>query len=252
MTCTDKNVIIKPLEISDKISAFARISDNFASFALRDEKASSYNKSEMEAVSLKYANSREKISQKSCEIAALYEKKFHETASRMCFGNTKENQNYMICGFMRITQRETGKTRYLPLAFYKVKLWKEYDYFYSFVSDQPVINTVLVNYLSGNTLHKEFAGCKTPSDVFMRFENLANIARKKHQAEFSDVCVIYERALIKADFSEYFLRNDIKAHASKMLKNSNYELILSMDTASNPANRENKADDVDAGHCGNT
>ena len=246
---SDKEAVrtIKPLEISDKISAFAGISDNFASFALREEKSSSYNKSEMEAVSLKYANFREKISQKSCEIAGLYEKKFHETASRMCFGNTKENQNYMICGFMRITRRETRNTRYLPLAFYKVKLWKEYDYFYSFVSDQPVINTVLVNYLSGSALHKEFAGCKTPSDVFMQFENLASFARKKHQAEFSDVCVIYERALIKADFSEYILRNDIKAHASKMLKNSNYELILAKGAKSNPANRENKADDVDAG-----
>lgn len=118
---SDKEAVrtIKPLEISDKISAFAGISDNFASFALRDEKASSYNKSEMEAVSLKYANFREKISQKSCEIAGLYEKKFHETASRMCFGNTKENQNYMICGFMRITRRETGNTRYLPLRFIK-------------------------------------------------------------------------------------------------------------------------------------
>ena len=32
-----------------------------------------------------------------------------------------------------------------------------------------------------------------------------------------------------------------------MLKNSNYELILARGAKSNPANRENKADDVDAG-----
>lgn len=53
-----------------------------ASFALKDERVTAYNKAELEEVRAAFAAFRARISEKKYIVSGLYEKSFHERVSR--------------------------------------------------------------------------------------------------------------------------------------------------------------------------
>lgn len=216
-----QSVVIGPMEISEKPSRFAGLSDDFASFALKDERVTAYNKAELEEVCAAFAAFRARISEKKYIVSGLYEKSFHERVSRMTFGKAAGFENYAVAGFLRLCERETGETRYLPLAFVRVSLARNFDYRFCPDNGAPILNSLAASCL----------GVKLPSDgkpdsipeILAFFEKAAKAG---YNDEYSEIRVIRETALIKADLADYILWNDIGQHARTMLKNKSFEEVL--------------------------
>lgn len=218
----EKNVFV-PLEISEKLDIYAGLADNFASFATKDIKQKAYNKAEFEQVQTKYASFCSRILSKKNIVTGLHENSFHEKASRMTFGNAKGMKNYLIGGFVRLTEAQTGETRFLPISFSEITLDYRYNYSFTRASSRLVTNTVLASYLTNR--YVDFSGINTIEKAFQLFEKLAESARK-FTPEFSEITLIKEYAIIKADLSDYILWNDIKLHGKNMLSNKNFASVL--------------------------
>ena len=221
---SDRGTFVDPLEISEKPAPFAGLADDFASFALKDERVNAYNKAELEAVSAALDGFREKIRDKKTCVAGLYERAFHERASRMAFGDAPGMKNYLIYGFVRLRERENAETRYLPLCFAEIEFSRDERYRFSLKPGAPVVNTVLASYLSED--EPSFCGDDTPEKAFAHFEALAAEAVNGKNEAFSEIRVIREAALIKADLSDFILWNDIRENARVMLRNQNFASLL--------------------------
>ncbi len=217
-------VIVRPLEISEKIEAYAGLSDGFAAFALKNAKQKQHNKAELEQTTSMYASFRQRIAEKKNVVAGIYENVFHERISRMTFGNTSGMSNYLICGFVRLTEASSGEIRYLPACFKKIEMDFRYDYSFIEKPSRLVVNTVLASHLA----HRDVpvSGIDTAERAFDMFESLLRNA-KGRTSEFSEIKLIKEYALIKADLSDFILWNDMKQYGRKMLTNNNFSAILS-------------------------
>lgn len=217
-------VIVRPIEISEKIEAYAGLSDGFASFALKDAKQKRHNKAELEQATSLYASFKQRISEKKNVVAGIYENVFHERISRMAFGNTAGTSNYLICGFVRLTDANSGETRYLPACFKKIDIDFRYDYSFCHKPSRLIVNTILAAHLARKDV--SVSATDTVEKAFDMFESLVNNA-KGITREFSEIKFIKEYALIKADLSDFILWNDMKLYGRKMLTNNNFSAILS-------------------------
>lgn len=216
-----QSVRIGPMEISEKPARFAGLADDFASFALKDERAVAYNKAELEEARAAFSAFQKRIVEKKYVVSGLYEKTFHEKISRMTFGKAPGLSGYAIAGFLRLCERESGETRYLPLSFVRVSFARKFDYFFCPETDTPVINGLAAASLDVK-LPKN-GNIDSVSEVFAFFEKAVKDARP---GEYSDIRVIRETALIKADLAEYILWSNIGSYARTMLKNKNFESLL--------------------------
>lgn len=226
---TEKTYFV-PLEISEKLDAFAGISDNFASFATREAKKKAYNKAELEQIMTMYVSFRHRIASKKNLVAGIYENSFHEKASRMAFGKARGMENYLICGFVKLTEGRTGETRYLPVSFSAIDLDYRYNYSFSKKPSRLIVNTVLASYLTNRDM--DFLGTDTPEKALDIFEKLADSARK-NKTDFSEITLIKEYALIKADLSDFVLWNDIRLYGKNMLTNRNFTSVISCEKQKN-------------------
>ena len=215
---------VRPMEVSEKPSVFAGLSDDFAAFALKDEKIHAYNKAELVNVHTAYTAFRRRIAEKPYTVAGVYEKSFHERISRMTFSEAPGVKNYMIYGFVRLCERENGETRYLPLCFVEAALERDGDYAYIPGKEAPILNTVLLSYLAEHDV--DTAGAETPTRAVQLCERLAAEAFTRRASDFSEIRVIDEAALIKVDLSDFILWNSIRLHARTMLKNKNFCALL--------------------------
>ena len=230
----EENITVRPMEISEKISDFRDVSDNFASFAFKDLKKKEYNQTERVHIAESYSEFKTRISAKKYVTAGLYEKVFHEHISRICYGAVNSSRKYLICGFMRMTDVKDMETRYFPLAFQEVETGCDYDYWFSVKKYGFVLNTFFASMLSADS--KVSSAIDSKEKAFAFFENLAEKVRMS--GDYSDVSVIYEYALTNVDLSDAVLWNDINKNGKKMLANAEFSNIL----AGNRNDRENKGD----------
>lgn len=226
---------VRPMAVNESIAEFAGMADNFASFALKDTKQKDFNKSELAETAPKYEDFVGKIKAKNYVTAGMYEKQFREQISRICFGTVPGMSNYMICGFIRLTDAESGETTYFPIAFAEAEIICGFDYSVKLSDRRLIINTVLASYLARRD--EKYGDIDTLEKAFALFEYLAEKA--KNGGEFSDASVIREFALIKADFSEFALWNDIRLFGKDMLSNKNFSAIISSTPAESEQTAEN-------------
>lgn len=235
-TAVSDGILVKPMEVSENLAEYAGISDGFASFALKDTKSKAYNKAELAEVTEKYRGFVRRIKSKGCAVVGMYEKQFHERISRMCFGLTPGYANYIICGFVRLTDSQTAEVTYFPIAFADASLTCDFDYLLKLSGRRVILNTVLASYLARNAVD---AGTADSIDkAFALFENLAEKAIGS--GEFSEVKIIREFALIKADFSELALWNDIRSNTKNMLSGGLSELLAEKSHNSEEADKAEK------------
>lgn len=215
-------MVIRPLEISEKISDFRDISDNFASFAFKDLKKKNYNSNELIVINNQYGEFLSRIKSKSHVVAGVYEKVFHDRISRMCYGTASGLSNYIISGFLRLTDKKGEETAYIPLCFTPVDIKCNYDYYLKIKKDRYIVNTALATMLKGD--EKSIRSIDTIEAMFKYFEELSTVAKKS--GDYADVTVIYEYALVKTDLSYGVMWNDIKNNGRKMLSNTNFATLL--------------------------
>ena len=215
-------VTFKPMEISEKLSDFRDISDNFGAFAFSGLKKKEYNKNEMMAVVSLFKEFKSRIESKKYVVSGLYENVFHEKVSRMCYGSVPGMKNYLTAGFLRMTDAKNAETVYLPLCFAEADIDCDYDYRFR-LSDKPIIvNTVVASFFECQ--ESEVNSADTLEKVYALFEEAASRAVRK--GDYSEAVLLKEFALIKADISEVVLWNDIRRNGKKMLANENFADVL--------------------------
>lgn len=212
---------IGPMEISEKPARFASLADDFAAFALRDEKSIAYNKAELADIRAAYAAFGTRIQEKKYIVTGYYEKTFHEKASRMTFGRSPGFACYAIAGFLRVREKTDAKEYYLPLAFVRVCLERSFDYRFCPGEDAPLVNTLAADLLGVNDKTVHFP--ENVPDVLAFFEKAAESCK---DSAYSEIRVIRETALIKADLSDFILWNHIGTNARTMLKNKHFTALL--------------------------
>ncbi len=220
---TEEKRMLRPMEISEKVSDFRDVSDGFASFAFKDLKKKDYNKTEKLQIDTGYAGFKNRISSKSYTVSGVYEKVFHERISRMCYTTKPGENNYVISGFMRLTDSETGETLYFPLSFAKTCISCNYDYYIKIKNGGFIVNGMLAAFLAGKDI--SLAELDSLTKIYSFFENLADKVRDS--GVYSEVSVIREYALIKADLSDYILWENIRISGRTMLVNESFIGILS-------------------------
>ena len=223
MRAFNEQICVRPMEISEKVSDFRDVSDGFASFALKDIKKKEYNKTEKKIIDQQYSLFKDRISSKNHAVAGVYEKVFHDRISRMCYGSAYGMRNYIIAGFMRMTDAKTAETLYFPLSFTEIALKCDYDYFFKNSNGGIIVNAAFASFLYGNDV--SVFEIDSIEKVYAFFENLAE--KVKASGDYSDVALIREFALIKADLSEAVLWDDIRRNGKRMLADSRFSALLS-------------------------
>ncbi len=218
---------VRPMEISEKISDFRDISDGFAAFALKDVKKKEYNSKEMKEVQALYASFKNRILSKDCAVSGIYEKVFHERMSRMCYGSASGMRNYIISGFMRMTDKKTKETLYFPLSFTEIKLSNRYGYVFECSGTGIIANPVLSSFLDGND--DAFISADSAEKAFEYFTSLAEKTAKS--GEYSDVSILKEYAIVKADLTDAVLWNDIRRNGKRMLADTSFAKLAAGEKA---------------------
>ena len=221
-----ESFVLRPLDISEKISDFAGFADGVASFALKDEKSKDYNNNDIVSVMERFVSFKERINQKNYFTAGIYESSFHERVSRMTFGNIPGMKNYLIAGFVRLADAEKGEARYFPACFVEICLNNKYDYKLSRANSRIIVNNVLSSYLSS----QDCPVSKTSSidDVLSYFEEVVENINSQNKNN-SAITVLRECAIVKADLADFILWNDIKNNGKTMLANANFAAVLTAD-----------------------
>ena len=220
----ENRVAFKPLEISEKIGKFAGLTDNFCSFALKDEKVVSYNKSEKDEVMKALSGFKSRIALSKAVNTGVYESSFHKSASKMAF--SKDDNAYLAVGFLRIYEGAENTPRFFPLCFLKVCVDSRYGYGFRIESERPVINTLLVSYLVRHDVNT--SDIESIPRVFELFEKLASSASKNDDEDiFKSSEIIREAALIYADLSDFLLWDELRRSAKVMLRSEQFRKLLS-------------------------
>lgn len=202
---------IGPMEIGEKPARLAALADDHASFAFRDERRPRLNKAELEQTKLAYADFCRRISSKPYIVSGVYEKVFHERASRMTFGTSNRHTLWAISGFLRLCKRESGETRYLPLGFVRIHMQKASNYSFSCENDEVFVNPLLSSFFAWP--EEELYVPNTAS----LFERLEQSALPESDDEFSELRLIRETALLQASLDELILYRCIET--GQMLNN---------------------------------
>ncbi len=215
--------VLRPLDISEKISDFSGFADGVAAFALRNEKVKDYNKNDIASVMERFVSFKERINQKKYITAGIYESAFHERVSRMTFGNVPGMKNYLVAGFVRLADVQKGEARYFPACFVEICLNNKYDYTFSKANSRIIVNNVIASYLSSQDC--PISRTTTIKDIIEYFEEITESANRQNKHN-SQISVLRECAIIKADLSDFILWNDIKNNGKAMLSNSNFTSVL--------------------------
>lgn len=209
---TDDTVFpIGPMEIGEKPARLAALADDHASFAFRDERRPRLNKAELEQTKLAYADFCRRISTKSYIVTGVYEKIFHEHASRMTFGVSNRHTLWAISGFLRLCKRESGETRYLPLGFVRIHMQKAANYSFSCENDEVFVNPLLSSFFAWPQEELYVPNAKS------LFEHLERLPLPESDDVFSELRLIHETALVQTSLDELIFYRCIET--GQILKN---------------------------------
>ncbi len=227
-------IAIGPMEIGEKPARFAALADDFAAFALKDERRIAYNKAELEQITEAYEAFRRRIASRPYAVVGAYEKIFHERASRMTFGLTPEHTLWLIPGFLRLCKRESGEMRYLPLGFVSVHMRRDYEYFVACDRDEVLINPFAASFFGLS----EERYVPSPAALWQKLRT-CEIAEAEDE-RFSEIRLIAETALIDVSLSELMLYDRIAENGARILENPNLSAFLtgSFDTPKESASYE--------------
>lgn len=225
-------ITVGPMEISEKPARFAALADDFAAFALKDERRVAYNKAELEQNTAAYEAFRRRIALKPYTVVGVYEKSFHERASRMTFGSASEHTLWLIPGFLRLCKRESGETRYLPLGFVSAHMRRDYEYSFVCEHDEVLINPFAASFFGLS----EERYAPSPAALLQKLRAGATV----EDESFSEIRIIAETALIDASLSELMLYDRIAESGARILESANLSAFLTgvFDTQKLPASYE--------------
>ncbi len=207
-----------PLDVNVSIGDFAGVDSNFSSSVTcagkpKDRLSSNdaVKKQRLEAL-------KNKLQTLSGVSSALKEEKMCEIASHMTFAKDS-CENYVTLGYIKILDKLTKYTVFVPMSFAPVNMTKQGAVYYFSAVGTPFVNKVFVkNALTeANIPLESFMNSEMPKDNKGIFELFSEVCHKLGEShDRYSYSLVKEAHIIRIDFSDYRLWQDMSAFRAKI------------------------------------